>query len=328
MNKISVLVVNINNLKYTKNCIDDLLNQTYKNFSITLIDQGSTEIGTNEYLQYLSKYNNINIIINDNNIDLNKLWNNFFINSDTDYLCYLNNDIRITNNFIEDTINILDKEKNTGIVIHTTNSFKYNKKLITLEYKFLDYRIKQGWDFTIRKSLYKLIPDKLRFYFGDDWLFHNVYENNYNVAICLSSPVIHYGEKSAKYSPINFKEEEIYFNSIGLVRYLPHYNKYNEALPTFKDFDDNSIETIVYINNDTDCNDIYLCNDNIHHYDQVILNNLNNITQYIKDNIKIMISKNINEAINNGYNKWGWFNCNKQTLPFYLEHLPNLKIIE
>jgi GT2 family glycosyltransferase len=40
--EISVLVVNLNNLSYTKQCIEDLLNQDVK-FNLTLIDQNSTE---------------------------------------------------------------------------------------------------------------------------------------------------------------------------------------------------------------------------------------------------------------------------------------------
>lgn len=332
MNKIRVLVVNINNLNYTKNCINDLLNQTNNDFNITLIDQGSIEEGTSDYLDSLSDNDNITIIRNGYNVSLNKLWNDFAIENNEEYLCYLNNDVRLTNNFIQDTIDIFEKEDKTGIVIHSTNSFKYNHKIDELDYVIYDKKIKQGWDFTIRRNIYEKIPSDLKFYFGDDWLFHNCYEKGYNVAICLSSPIIHYAEKSAKYSPINFKDEEVFFNKIGLTRYLPHYNDYNEILPTFKNFNDNSIKTIIYLGlSYNEINNTYTDNDKVKLLNNKILfdlKNYNKITQLTKDNIKISISKLINDTINNGYDTLCIYSDNLlYTLKYIINHLPNIKIM-
>jgi GT2 family glycosyltransferase len=46
--EISVLVVNLNNLLYTKQCIEDLLNQDVE-FNLRLVDQNSSEEGTNDF---------------------------------------------------------------------------------------------------------------------------------------------------------------------------------------------------------------------------------------------------------------------------------------
>jgi GT2 family glycosyltransferase len=43
MNKLHILIVNINNLEYTKNCISDLILQT-SDFDLTIFDQNSTEM--------------------------------------------------------------------------------------------------------------------------------------------------------------------------------------------------------------------------------------------------------------------------------------------
>jgi len=332
MSKIGVLVVNINNLNYTKDCINDLLNQTNKDFNITLIDQGSIEQGTNDYLNSLSDNDRIKIIRNGENVSLNKLWNNFYYNSKEDYLCYLNNDVRLTDNFIQDTIDIFEKEEKTGIVMHSTNSYKFNDKLDELEYIIYDKKIKQGWDFTIRKNIYEPIPSELLFYFGDDWLFHHCYEKKYNVAICISSPIIHYAEKSAKYSPVNFKEEEVFFNEIGLQRYLPHYNPYSEILPSFKNFGESSIKTIIYLGlTNPDLKDVYFNQDRISNLNNRLIKELKengNISQGAKDSIKLTISSIINEAITKGYNKWCIYDINLiYTLNLYINHLPNIKFI-
>ena len=333
MNKIAVLVVNINNLQYTKDCIGDLLSQTNKDFTVTLIDQGSDEDGTDQYLNYLSDFDNIKIIRNSSNVSLNRLWNEFYHNNKEEYLCYLNNDVRLTDNFIQDIIDVFDKDEKIGIAIHTTNSFKYNKKLDKLDYVIYDKKIKQGWDFTIKRSVYKEIPSGLLFYYGDDWLFHNCYEQGYYVAIILSSPIIHYGEKSAKYSPVNFRQDEIFFNSIGLTRYLPHYNDYCEVLPTFKNFGDDPIETIIYIGLGCEYlkDDIYIERDKISEINNLILDDYKqnrSISRITRDKSKIKISSIINDTITKNYNKLCLFDINTMiTLPVFINHLPNVKFI-
>lgn len=335
MKKLSVIIININNLNYTKNCINDLLNQTVKNFDITLVDQGSTEMGTNEYLNSLT---GINIIRNNENISIHKLWNNFYNNgNESEYLCYLNNDVKLLNNYIKDTIDILDKDDTVGIVIHSSNSYKYNKKLDNLDYRFSERKVKQGWDFTIRKKLYKVIPTVLQFYYGDDWLFHYVYEQNYKVAVCISSPIIHYGCKSSQYSPVGYKEETETYKSLGLTHYLPHYNEYSEVLPTFKEFGDNPIEIFIYYDKVDNVKDVYFENENFIKLNQEIMDNcgfsisnppsvsdLLNINQYWKDRVKIQVSIAIYNAIDKGYKKMGISDLlMKHLSPLYINYLPN-----
>jgi glycosyltransferase involved in cell wall biosynthesis len=363
MNKLSVLIININNLKYTRDCINDLLNQNNENFIITLIDQGSKEKGTKEYIESIKNHNRIKVINNKENVSINKLWNDFKENEDSEYLCYLNNDIRLTDNFIDDTISILDKNEDVGIVIHSTNSWKFNKKLNNLQYKFSERKIKQGFDFTIRKKYYVNIPETLKFYFGDDWLFHHIYEINKKVAICISSPIIHYGSKSSNYASKNFLEEENEYNKLGLKRELPHYNEYSEIVPTFKNFNDKPIKTMVVLGMHRSAtsliakslnNEIYMGDDFIipeiddnpeGHFENINFVKLNddilkeanghwsvvppkenilNVSQYIKDKIKIRVAIEINKAIEKGYKIWGWEDPRTVlTIPLYLEHLPN-----
>ena len=97
--EISVLVVNLNNLLYTRQCIEDLLNQDVE-FNLRLVDQNSTEEGTNDFfnnffLQYVNgeftgKIKLLEIIHTGYNRPLNYLWNEFVDTSSTDFLCLLN----------------------------------------------------------------------------------------------------------------------------------------------------------------------------------------------------------------------------------------------
>ena len=120
MVEIAVLVVNINNLAYTSNVINDLLVQDCE-FKLTVVDQGSTEINTREYLDFLCELDRINVIRNKTNVNLNTLWNKFYCETEEPYLCFLNNDVRVPRNFLKDTLDIFGKEKDVGATIHATN---------------------------------------------------------------------------------------------------------------------------------------------------------------------------------------------------------------
>src|ERR1035437_9778184 len=104
-NMIGVLIVNLNNLELTKNCIDTLQKQINQNFKIYLFDQNSDEKGTPEFMNWCNN-NDIIIYKNTENIPLNYLWNNFKNICNYEYLCFLNNDIELSNTFIDDTIKI------------------------------------------------------------------------------------------------------------------------------------------------------------------------------------------------------------------------------
>jgi len=231
--KFHIQVVNINGLAMTKNLVSDLLRQTHQ-FQLTLIDQGSTEEGTREFLNSLVPipYINIEIIRNDRNVDLNRLWNRLYYNSKASYLCFLNNDVRIPYNFVEDTVNVFEKEKSVGAVVHATNHRNY-KRVTELNYAILEERIIQGWDFTMRREVYTPIPEDLKVFGGDDWLFVKMYRKFWNTAVVVSSPIIHYNAMSRKYYKGDRKEE-----AEALLRYeierLPYISKYTEKHPKFE----------------------------------------------------------------------------------------------
>ena len=228
-----ILVVNINGLKYLKNLITDLKAQTHP-FQLTVIDQGSVEKGTGAYLHNLSKQSFTRVITNSKNVNLNKVWNKFYKETKDELLCFLNNDVRVPKNFVSDTVNIFLKEPKTGCVVHATNHPQY-KTVTPLTYVVLNDEIAQGWDFTILRSLYVLIPEELNTFGGDDWLYMNMYERGYKTAVALSSPIIHYHAKSRKYFSGNkSKVTDIYYSKHSNQR-MPHYHKkYSKQKPTFE----------------------------------------------------------------------------------------------
>ena len=192
---LGIQIVNYNNLKYTRDCVNDLFNQINKNFKLFVVDQNSNEDGTIEYLNDIEKLG-VTIVRNPINVDLNRVWNKFYEKCKSDYLCFLNNDIRITNNFTDDIIKIFEIESEVGAVIHVTNNLDYTKSNHKLNYEILSPPLCQGWDYTIRRKCYNVIPNDLRIFGGDDFLFGKMVKDGYDVAMTYSSPVIHYKEKT------------------------------------------------------------------------------------------------------------------------------------
>ena len=199
--KISVLLVNLNNLSYTKQCIEDLMKQDVE-FNLRLVDQNSSEEGTNDFLNnFFLQYNNgelngkinlLEIIHTGYNRPLNHLWNEFVSTSTTNFLCLLNNDVRLSPNFLSTSISVLEKEPLVGFVNHATNSLKYSSWSDSLEYQIIEHPYRQGWDITFRKSCYNQIPKDLTFFYGDDYIYSKLYSSNYKGAYILSSPIIHF----------------------------------------------------------------------------------------------------------------------------------------
>ena len=194
--RIGVLVVNLNNLDFTKDCISDLLLQDI-DLDLCLIDQNSSEPGTREYLSEISKIGgsrikNFEIILNHENEPLNRLWNNFVERYDNDFLCILNNDVRISPNFLSSAIGVFEKESNVGFVNHVTNNSNFTEWSNDLNYRVIDSPYRQGWDFIFRREAYTKIPGSLKFFYGDDYIYSKLYSSGMKGAYVLNSPMIHY----------------------------------------------------------------------------------------------------------------------------------------
>jgi len=199
--RISILVINLNTLEFTKQCIKDLLVQSIP-FNLTIIDQNSHEIGTWDFFNgfmenFLNKQHikNVNFLKIENsgyNKPINQIWNEFVLNSDTEFICLLNNDVRISPNFLDTSVSVMDKEPSVGFVNHVTNNINYSEWSDNLEYIIMESPYRQGWDPFFRKSNFNEIPNSLKFYYGDDYIYSKLYSSGYKGAYILNSPMIHF----------------------------------------------------------------------------------------------------------------------------------------
>ena len=98
---INILILNWNGKKVLNNCLKSILTSSYKNYKITVIDNGSSD----DSLKDLNKISNkINIIKIDKNLGYSKGYNYAFKklkNDNDDYYFLLNNDTIIYKDTLE-----------------------------------------------------------------------------------------------------------------------------------------------------------------------------------------------------------------------------------
>jgi GT2 family glycosyltransferase len=225
--KISILLVNLNNLEYTKDCLNDLLNQDIV-FNLRLIDQNSSEFGTKDFFDeffrrhqngdFYGKINFLEVLNTGFNIPLNHLWNEYMNESLTDFVCLLNNDVKVSPNFLSSAVTILENEPNVGVVNHITNNIKFSSWSDSLNYIVMENPYRQGWDPIFRKSCYNKIPENLNFFYGDDFIYSKLYESGYKGAYVLNSPMIHFERSTTteKGGLRDCSEDGNFFSSLNL----------------------------------------------------------------------------------------------------------------
>ena len=101
--KIAVIIINWKKYALTLNCIDSVLNSSYKNFKIILIDNESQ----NSFPDEINKSEKIQIIRNENNEGFSRANNQgikYSIKNGFDYVLLLNNDTLIKNDLIDSLI--------------------------------------------------------------------------------------------------------------------------------------------------------------------------------------------------------------------------------
>lgn len=194
---ISIIVPVYNVEKYLKKCIESVLNQTYKNFELVLVDDGSTDNSGVICDGYGDKENIV--VVHKANGGLADARNKGIEVSRGEYITFLDSDDYIKSDYLETLYNILYK---TGADIVISNFINIYEKKITIEnptkkikYKCISksecYRrmlLQDGIDVSSTAKLYsKNIFDSIRFKKGqlyeDINIISDVIEKAQNIAI-------------------------------------------------------------------------------------------------------------------------------------------------
>ncbi|WP_413854281.1 glycosyltransferase family 2 protein [Candidatus Ruminimicrobium bovinum] len=236
MPKISVIVPVYNVEKYLSQCLDSILNQTFKDFECICVNDGSTDNSLSVLQEYVNKDNRIKII-NQENRGLPGARNSALKIINGKYITFIDSDDFVSSDYLEKLTNIAEKE-NSDIVycrhkMYYSLDNKYEKgpnreKLNTLFYEYsksrqTDKQLECILDIVENSrsacmKLYKtdVIKDNTILFFEDiyaeeDFAF-NILANLYSNKISFLDEELYYYRKQV--DSLTAKKEKLRINAL------------------------------------------------------------------------------------------------------------------
>ena len=246
---VSIIIPCFNAIEYTKQCIKSVLLQTNINYELILINNGSTD-GTKKYFDTLKrqlkpnkKLKKLTIIQSTKNLGVAKALNLGISKSIGKYVCYLNNDVIVTKDWLKKIVKAEKSDKQIGAVGTMFNSFenkKYlrnvekNKNLINIMAQTISLKnagkIKKaktihGLCMFINKNVFKkigLFNEDFYPCFGEDIEFcERLKKNGYKLVDAIDVFIFHYWNKSVRSK--QFKKQNKNIESVM----KSHYKKFS-----------------------------------------------------------------------------------------------------
>lgn len=172
MIKYSFIVPVYNTEKYLKKCLDSLINQTYKDFEIIVVNDGSTDKSSSIISKYQKKYKNI-IVIDKENEGLSMARNRGVQKSSGKYIIFVDSDDYVSNKLLEEVDKKIDDsdilrfqiatedEEYTKINEYHEEGFESMCGYDAFKYLSSYHFVEPAWCYVIRKNYY--IENKFSF---------------------------------------------------------------------------------------------------------------------------------------------------------------------
>ena len=113
---ISVIVPCYNVENYIEKCVESILNQTYKNLEIILVDDCSTDNTLKLLKKFSKKYDNVSYLTNEKNSGAGYSRNNALKYAKYDLISFIDSDDYVESNFYESMIKQMKREKSDVVV--------------------------------------------------------------------------------------------------------------------------------------------------------------------------------------------------------------------
>lgn len=230
MKKVTIIIPVYNSEKYIGRCLDSIINQSFKDIDILVINDGSKDKSKEIVEEYQSKYSNIKLI-NQDNMGVAKTRNKAIKLVNTKYIMFMDNDDYIDDDYIETYINKIEETKSDIVMggykrvnidkkilfeqrLKNTNWSKYIvlapwAKIYTTEFlvknniEFLDYGIGEDVYFNL-VAFAKNPKIEIIDYIGYNWFFNTKSVSNtsqrglskdIDIRVVLDKILIKYNEK-------------------------------------------------------------------------------------------------------------------------------------
>lgn len=159
--KISIIIPIYNGFNYIDKLFESVLNQTYNNYEVIFINDGSSDNSLELLKKYKNKYKFVKVI-NQKNKGRSESRNIGVENATGDYLTFVDQDDFLSNDFLEKLIKNI---KNNDIVLSGYNRVSDNKiikKNIPQECEWTYYKYCATWGKMYKTSFFK--KNNLKFY--------------------------------------------------------------------------------------------------------------------------------------------------------------------
>jgi len=166
-------------------CLESLKGQDVE---ILIIDNDATPT-IKEIIQSYPK------IVNEENIYVNPAWNQImktFLNSNYDKLIILNSDMILEKDVIE-KIKRIDVDTDKTIILPNVSDHHISEGVREIDWGF------PGIMIVLSRKMCELvypIPESLKLWFGDDWIYKRLKKNGYNLRVHYNIKARHSGSRS------------------------------------------------------------------------------------------------------------------------------------
>ena len=177
----SIIVPAYNTEKYIDKCLKSIFSNTYKNFEVIIVNDGSTDKTEDIINKYIKKYDNI-IYIKQKNMGLSLARNNGVKKATGDYLLFIDSDDYVEKNLLEN----INKNIDDLDVLRYQLNIVFNDKIIPYEEK--EFNVTDGIDAFEKIVKYKFIEMAAlyvinrKYYLDNNFMFEkDVYHEDYGL---------------------------------------------------------------------------------------------------------------------------------------------------
>ncbi len=123
--KISIIMASYNYAEYIKQAIESILSQTYKNWELIIVDDGSTDNSIDVIKYYVEKFDNILLYQHKNGINkgLSETLQLGLKKSAGKYIAFLESDDYWADNYLEEKINVVNNNPDVKFIFNATELF-------------------------------------------------------------------------------------------------------------------------------------------------------------------------------------------------------------
>ncbi|MFA0783050.1 glycosyltransferase [Fervidibacter sacchari] len=113
---VSIIVLNWNNLRYLRRCVESVFAHTRQPFELIIVDNGSTD-GSRRYLNELVRqHRNVKVVLNERNIGAPAGRNCGLAVAEGDFIVFLDSDTVVTKNWLDNLLRWMEIDPTIGMV--------------------------------------------------------------------------------------------------------------------------------------------------------------------------------------------------------------------